>query len=221
MTAPSGRWLAWVWAMSRLALIAMALVVVLRSETGDTFLGVVSHWDVDHFLGLARDGYQIEGEDANRMAFFPGLPIVLAPFIAIGIPGAVAGLIVSAIASAVAAAALHRLGGFWAAALWLIAPAAVFGFVPYTEALFCAFAFWAWERARADRWAAAALLAAGACTVRVSGLFLIGALGIMILTRPMPDGTTPAARVTGWLHRAVWLLIPAAATFAYFLYLFG
>ena len=28
--------------------------------------------------------------------------------------------------------------------------------VPYTESLFCAAAFWAWERARSDRWLAAA-----------------------------------------------------------------
>ena len=58
----------------------------------------------------------------------------------------------------------------------------MFTTVPYTESLFCAAAFWAWERARADRWPAAAVLAASACTLRVSGLFLIGALLVMIIT---------------------------------------
>lgn len=215
-----GRWLAWVWVVSRLALIAMALIVVLRADPGAmTFSSTVSHWDVQHFIGLARDGYRITGPDSTRMAFFPGLPLLLAPFVALGLPGEFVGLVIAAIASAVAAAALFRLGGFWAAALWLIAPAAVFGFVAYTEAPFCAFAFWAWAYAREDRWGPAALLAAGACTFRVSGVFLIGALGIMILTWRMPDGTTTGQRVLGWLRRAVWLLIPAGTVFAYLFYL--
>lgn len=217
----SGRWLAWVWAVSRLALIATALIVVLRADPGTmTFATAVSHWDVQHFVGLARDGYQVAGEDSTRMAFFPGLSILLAPFVALGLPGPLVGLVISAIASAVAAAALFRLGGFWAAALWLIAPTAVFGFVAYTEAPFCACAFWAWVYAREDRWGPAALLAAGACTIRVSGVFLLGALGIMILTRRMPDGTTLGHRILDWLRRLVWLLIPAATVFAYLLYLF-
>ena len=93
--------------------------------------------------------------------------------------------------SAVAAAALLRLGGPWAAVAWLFAPTAVFTVVPYTESLFCAAAFWAWERARADRWAAAAMLAAAACTLRVSGLFLVGALFVMLIT----------TRGTNWPHQ--------------------
>ncbi|WP_432559447.1 hypothetical protein [Granulicoccus sp. GXG6511] len=215
-----GRWVGWVWLMSRLALIAMAVIIVIRADHPTSFTQVVSFWDVEHFLGIATDGYPTVGDDSKRMAFFPGLPMLLAPFIALGLPGEIVGLVISAIASAVAAAALFRLGGPWAAALWLIAPTAVFGFVPYTEALFCAFAFWAWVLAREDRWWPAALLTAGACTVRVSGIFLIGALGLMILTRPMADGTALGQRLLSWLRRAVWLLIPAGAVFAYFLYLF-
>ena len=95
---------------------------------------------------------------------------------------AITGVIISLVGSAVAAAALLRLGGPWAAVAWLFAPTAVFTTVPYTESLFCAAAFWAWERARADRWLAAALLTALACTLRVSGLFLVGALLVMIIT---------------------------------------
>ena len=66
--------------------------------------------------------------------------------------------------------------------------------MPYTESLFCAAAFWAWERARADKWAAAAALAAIACTVRVSGLFLVGALLVlMIADDPRPQRWAGAA----------------------------
>ena len=106
---------------------------------------------------------------------------------------------------------MARLGGPVAAVAWLFAPTAVFTIVPYTEALFCAAAFWAWERARADRWATAALLTAVACTVRVSGLFLVGALAVLALTAAGP-----------WALRArrlVWLLIPTAVLGAFLLYL--
>jgi hypothetical protein len=79
--------------------------------------------------------------------------------------------------------------------------------------MFCAAAFWAWERARADRWVAAALLAALACSVRVSGLFLIGALAVMILT-------TPKVTAVVRLRRLALLLVPAAviAVFATYLH---
>lgn len=218
---PGARWVVWVWIVSRLALAAVALVLLVRG--GDDladFLDQVNNWDVEHFLAIAHDGYRTTGDEAKRIAFFPGFPMLLAPFVALGVPGEIAGLLLSAIGSAAAAMALYRMGGFWAAALWLVAPAAVFGFVPYTEAAFCAFAFWAWERARSDRWTAAALLTTGACLTRVSGLFLIGALGIVILTWPMPDGTPFGRRCAAWLKRARWLLVPAGATFAYFGYLF-
>ncbi|MDO5681580.1 MAG: mannosyltransferase family protein [Propionibacteriaceae bacterium] len=222
MTA--ARWVAWAWLVSRLALIGMALVIIIRADYSTSFLQVVSHWDVQHFLGIARDGYQTTGEDAQRMAFFPGWPLLLAPFMALGLPGAAVGLVISAVASAFAAAALYRLGGRrvgpWAAALWLISPAAVFGFVPYTEALFCALAFWAWFFAKNDRWAIAAVLAAGACAVRVSGVFLVVALGVLILTRPMPAGTALGKRLAAWLRRGLWLLLPVAAVGAYLGYLF-
>jgi len=85
--------------------------------------------------------------------------------------------------------------------------------VPYTESLFCALAFWAWERARADRWLAAALLTSLACTVRVSGLFLIGALLVMIMTSALPT--------TIKLRRAALMLMPAAVIMAFATYLYA
>ena len=115
------------------------------------------------------------------MAFFPALPVILRAGLELGVPIAITGVVLSMLCSAVAAAALIRLGGPWAAIAWLFAPTAV-PTVPYTESLFCAAAFWAWERARSDRWLAAALITAVACTVRVSGLFLVIALVVMIMT---------------------------------------
>ncbi len=206
--AGSGRVVVQAWLASRglLALVALLMAVIGGRSVSD----MVSNWDVQHFAHLALGGYDAEPDGLLR-AFFPGLPLLLGLFATVGVPVAVSGVLLSVAFSAVAAAALYRLGGTWPAVLWLFAPTAVFTVVPYTESLFCAAAFWAWERARRDHWLAAAVLAAAACTVRVSGLFLLGALVVMILTGGF-----------GWrgaLRRLAFLLIPASVLAAFVIYL--
>jgi len=199
------------WLGSRLLIVLVALLLAVRE--GRTVTDMVSGWDVQHFTKLAEGGYFAE-PNGMLMAFFPGLPSILRLFLTLGVPVAIGGVVLSTVCSAVAALALVRLGGPWAAVAWLFAPVAVFTVVPYTESLFCAAAFWAWERARADRWLAAAVLTALACTVRVSGLFLVGALFVMIVT----SSTVP------WvvrLRRMAWLLVPAAVLGAYATYLYS
>lgn len=212
-------WTGAVWLVSRALLVAVAIFVM--KESGRTFSQVLLNWDAEHYVGLARDWYQYTGNTDidKRMAFFPGLPALLKAAMVVGIPGEYAGMAISLLASVFAAAALYRMGGFWAAALWLTAPTAIFTMMPYTESLFCALAFWAWERARSDKWWQVAILASGACAVRVSGLFLIGALGIMILTWRFGPGTSAGDRVLGWLKRAMYLLPPAGVMVLYAAYL--
>ena len=208
--AHRGRVVVQAWVASRGLIAAVALIIAITDNRSLTDL--VSNWDVQHFVRLAEDGYFAE-PDNILMAFFPGLPVLLSLFAQIGVPMAVSGVIISTLCSAVAAAALYRLGGPLAAVAWLFAPTAVFTTVPYTESLFCAAAFWAWERARSDRWLAAAVLASIACTVRVSGVFLVGALLVMIIS----DRIDWHVKV----KRAGLMLIPAAviAGFVGYLYL--
>ena len=209
--AGSGRTVVQAWLASRGLILLVALLITWRE--GRAFERVVAQWDVEHFTSIATAGY-LAREDGTLMAFFPGLPMLLRAGTWVGLPVEITGVVLAMIGSAFAAAALLRLGGPWAAVAWLFAPTAVFTTVPYTEAVFCALAFWAWERGRADRWAAAAVLAAGACTIRVSGLFLVGALFVMIVT----------ARSVGWiekLRRCAWLLVPLAAIGGFVLYLYS
>ena len=198
------------WLASRGLIALVALVLALT--TGRSVTDLVSNWDVQHFSRLAAGGYWADA-DGTLMAFFPGFPGLLSLGLHLGIPVAVSGVVVSLVCSGVAAGALYRLGGPATAVAWLFAPTAVFTVVPYTESLFCAAAFWAWERARSDRWVAAALLAAVACSVRVSGLFLIGALAVMIIT-------TPKVPAVARVQRLALLLVPAAviAVFATYLH---
>jgi hypothetical protein len=208
-SAGEGRIVVQAWLASRglIALVALVLAVVEHRRVGE----MVSNWDVRHFEKLAQYGYLGE-PDRILMAFFPGLSAVLSFGLGLGLPIALTGVVVSLAGSAVAAAALLRLGGPWAAVAWLFAPTAVFTTVPYTESLFCAAAFWAWERARAGRWWAAAVLTAAACTLRVSGLFLIGALLVMILTSRV-DGRTK-------ISRAARMLLPLGVMLAFAGYLY-
>jgi len=198
-----------VWLASR---VAMAGVLVVQSAHQHLPVTQVLHqWDVWHFLAIAGHGY------ANPMdvAFFPGLPALLAAGARLGIAMPVTGVLLALVASALAAWALTRIGGPVAACLWLLAPTAIFTAVPYTEALFCAAAFWAWWFATEDRWLAAAACAGLACTFRVSGLFLIGALAVLAITQIWgKDGW-----VGGLLRRWAWLLVPMAVLGGYELYL--
>ncbi len=206
---PGFGWVVQAWLGSR-GLLALT-AVLLAVTTGRSFADLMANWDVQHFLNLARAGYL---DDPKEMAFFPGLPWLMRLGGAIGVDPLIAGFALSLIASAVAAVALYRMGGVWPAVLWLVAPTAVFTFVPYTESLFCAAAFWAWERARRDRWWQAALLAAAACSLRVSGLFLVGALAVMVLT------TAPGG-LRGRLRRLPWLVIPLLVLAGFATYLHG
>ncbi|NLT29832.1 MAG: hypothetical protein GXX86_05140 [Propionibacterium sp.] len=202
------------WLGSRGLLLLVGVLLALTSDR--TFVDLVGNWDAQHFFAIAERGYP---PGSNEVAFFPGLPGILAFGNLLGVPPVVTGVIVSTVCSLVAALALVRLGGPWASVGWLFAPVAVFTVVPYTEALFCALAFWAWVWARRDTWWSAGLLAGAACAVRVSGLFLLGALAVLVLTEH-GRGAGVATRLRAWTARAVWLLIPVAVLFGYALFLY-
>ncbi|GAB3919181.1 hypothetical protein GCM10011575_29610 [Microlunatus endophyticus] len=197
---------AWIASRGLIALVALLLAVITHRR----LLDMTNNWDAVHFGDLARYGYGFDPK-GELLAFFPGLPWLLRVGLIVGLPTPVTGMIIAGLASAAAAIALMRLGGRWAAVVWLFIPTTVFTTVGYTEALFCALAFWAWERARSDRWAAAAILAGLACTVRVSGLFLVGALAVMIIT-------STRTRWAGRGRRLLWLLIPVAVLAAFVIY---
>ncbi len=177
-----------------------------------------ANWDVAHFDAIARNGYAV----ANDMAFFPGLPLLMRALMTVGIEPALGGVLLSLFGSLAATWALVRIAGAWGAIAWLLVPTGVFTFVGYTESLFCAAAFWAWERATKGRWGAAAVLAAGACTLRVSGIFLIGALAILAWSQAGRGGAKVRGRTSGtawWTRAWAWLLVPVAVVASYATYL--
>ncbi|HQZ00014.1 MAG TPA: mannosyltransferase family protein [Propionicimonas sp.] len=195
------------WFVTRL-LMALVGLWLMVSE-GREFTDLVGNWDVQHFLAIASKGYAAPDD----IAFFPGWPLLLRLASVPGTSMVVMGTFLALLASGFAAAALFRLAGAPAAIAWLLAPTAVFTMVPYTESVFCAAAFWAWERATAKQWAAAAVLASVAAAVRVSGVFLIVALVVLALT------SGGSSRDKG--KRLLWLLFPVFVVVAYLAYLYS
>lgn len=219
------------WLGTRLLLV-LALVWLMVSEGRG--LDELDNWDVEHYLRIATDGYT----DPTKYAFFPGWPMLLRLVGLTGLPMLGIATVLALVFSGLAAAALYRMAGAAAAIAWLLAPTAIFTAVGYSESIFCAAAFWAWERASSRHWAAAALLAAVATSVRVSGVFLLGALVILALTQERFLGpevpvsarasgslraVLPDSTLTLWqarLRRLAWLLIPVAVLAGYTVYLY-
>lgn len=212
-----------------LAWIAAWLFVTDAAPAGP-WLARWDRWDAGIFVSIARDGYFGPGLEPTNVAFFPGFPMALWLVHLLARNWTMAGLLVSLAAGTVAAAALGKLAGDEvlitdtdaepvragaqgaanAVFFFALAPAAVFLAAGYSESLFAAFAFSAWWAARRDRWVLAVLLAAGASTVRVNGLFLAAAIALEFLL------AGPERR--RWQQLPL-LVVPVLPTFGYLLYL--
>lgn len=218
-----------IWLASRVSVFVVAGAVgwlfVGADDQVVSWLSRWERWDFVHFRGIAEYGYGGEPTGVPNEAFFPGLPVLLWLGGLIGLPYVFTGLLVSFVVGAVAALALSRLGdleggpgtGRLAVVAWVFAPPAVFLAAPYTESLFLGLAIPAWLAARRGKWAHAGVLAAAACTVRVSGVFLAAALVVEWLTARYGNraGRSPTS---GWSD-AGWLLLPAIPLAAWMAYL--
>lgn len=210
------------WFVSRIGIFLLALSAPLLFNRGSDYPNVWRawlQWDVWHFKAIAEFGYNNgEPSGAPLAAFFPGLPVLMHLGDRLGLGYVGGGVVVSLIASAAAGLALARLAqyefpqlkelGPKAALFWFTAPVGVFLAAPYTEALFCAFAFPGWLAARQGRWARAAIFVALASTVRVSGIFLAVALVVEFVTSKKRD----------WLA-IPWLVLPAVPVLGFMAYL--
>lgn len=232
---PTGQAALGIWLLSRLALVVLvagtgwfAGVFAQGGRPASRFLERWTQWDVALLIEIARYGYggdPTEAPDPGLPAFFPGMPLALRAVHLVVPDWRVAALLTSFLAGAVAVVALARLAerdgppgaGPYAVAALVLSPWAVFLFAGYTEALFLAFALPAWLLARDDRWAGAALLAAGAATVRITGVFLAVALAVQFLVsmhRRRGEEGAP-----GWA-RAPWLVVPFVPPVLYSAYLY-
>ncbi|MFJ3632821.1 mannosyltransferase family protein [Streptomyces sp. NPDC090112] len=224
---PADREVLWLYLATRIGIWATAGAVGWlfpadgQSHRPASLLGPWQQWDWGLYLRIAQDGYFPAGAGPwttgwdNREAFLPGFPLTLRAVHAVVPSWAAAGALISFVAGAVAVLALARIArarlsdtdaGRRAVLFLLVSPCAVFLAAGYTESLFLALALPAWLAAQRGNWPAAAVLACLACSVRITGLFLVAALALhFVLT----------ARGRRDWRSAPWLLLPALAPGAY------
>ena len=174
--------------VSRLWLVAATVVAahltlpaVLSQPTSDPFWQTWRRWDADIYAHIAVVGY-LPSEAHATPAFFPLFPLLehlVAPLFAGNTY--LAGLLITNIAWFFALFELYQLAqrdfgpatARGAVLALTVFPMAFFGFVPYPEALFLAFAIASLCQMRQQHWVSAALLGGLAALTRQAGLFLI------------------------------------------------
>jgi hypothetical protein len=212
-----------------LVLVAAVVVAPLLAVQGRELhpapwpLDRLAGWDTWHFTRIAERGYLPPGLPCCDQAFFPGYPALIRLLMPVTAGSALAaGVIVSLVAGLAAAVLLRRLAlelsgnervARTAVLFLALAPFGVFLSAVYSEALFLALSLGAWLAAVRHRWWLAGAVAAGAALVRVNGLFLAVALGVLYLGQLRADGERrPRPDVLA-------LGLPALATAGYFGYL--
>lgn len=191
---------------------AVLAVIVFRPEAlpGGSLLGLWERWDAPHFFEVARYGYGPPADPA-RIVIFPLFPALIAVVSIVTTP-LLAGMVIAFGATLASAAGLYRLirldDSRSTARLGVLAmsvfPTAFALVAPYSEAVFLAFAIWAFLFARTGRWPAAGVCALLAGLARIHGVFIL-----------------PALVVEYWLARrrierdAAWLLLGAGGPLIY------
>jgi hypothetical protein len=209
------------WLASRLLLMLTVATVVSIQQAAqvapagsgfDRVLGYFTFWDSAMYLRIAEVGYLPPDLPCCDQVFLPGYPFTVRAFAVLtGTSLTLAGIVVSVLAGSVAAGLMWYLGtsttgdervGDNAALFLAVAPYGVFFSVVYTESLFLMFCLGAWAAATRRNWWLAGALAAGATSVRINGLFLLAALGVMYLVQLHAEGRlTFGAQRVGELDR--------------------
>jgi hypothetical protein len=191
---------------------AVLAVIVVRPEAlpQGSFLRVWEHWDAPHFFEVAKYGYGPPADPA-RIVIFPLFPALIAIGSLVTEP-LIAGMVISFGATLASAVGLYRLirldanraTGRLGVLAMSVFPTAFSLVAPYTEAVFLAFAIWAFLFARTGRWREAGICSLFAGLARIHGAFIL-----------------PALAVEYWLARrridrdAAWLLLGAGGPLIY------
>jgi hypothetical protein len=174
-------------------------VIYARSH-GYAAFGRLDTYDAPRLLRLADRGYDplipgyLRGKPTtSNIAFFPLYPLVVRVVAALPLISTLAaGYLVTAVSGLVAAVGLDRfgrrlvgradgatagrLGGLVFVALWATWPHSVVLAMPYTEALYVAFAVWSMLALLDGRWVTAGVLCLVAGATRSLGVALAGAI---------------------------------------------
>ena len=188
VSAPVRARLSWLWAtLAHGALVAVAVLVVVRLGYAGNLAQAVSQWDTLWYIKIAIHGYPAAA--APSWAYFPLYPFTIVALDLIRLSPLISGLAVSLVGTMAFAYCLQRLsslefgpeGASWAPWLVLMSPFGAFFAFAYTEGLFFALAAGSLLCARRGRFGWAAVLAALATATRPTGIALAPALAVEAL----------------------------------------
>ena len=188
-----------IWTMSKLSILLFSYIslwILTELEAQDlkfkdklvTFwdLSIWNQWDVTNYISIAEKGYSISELETN-IAFFPGFPLIIKLFAYLPVTFIQSAFIVTFVGGIFASIFLNKLAikegdvSYSTLIAWVLAPMSLFLFIPYSESLFCGFAFAAWYFAKQNKWFISGLLIFSASMIRVNGIFLTVAIIVMFL----------------------------------------
>lgn len=199
------------WAASRavIGLVMLGIAPWVAAPPGGTApeLGweVLAPWDGGWYLRIAAEGYDYAPDGRQHsIAFFPLYPLLIRAGIALGLPGAAAGTLISHLAML---GALCLLFGWvrdrhgpsaarWACAVAAWFPMALFGSLVYAEGLFLLLSIGALRAYEQGRYGWAAACGALAAATRVTGVVLAPAMAWAAWRERKPAAAWVAAGLT-------------------------
>ena len=160
-----------------------------RPDGPITLLSHTSNWDSNWYLVISKDWYHT---NLASSVFYPLFPLLLMTLNVVSfglVDQLLIGFILNTIALFLAIFALVKIADFfvakkyrwWVVAIFLASPAAIFLHFLYTEAIFCAIAFWAYLFALRREWWKMAVLLAILTSARLPAILFIALCALEFL----------------------------------------
>ena len=152
------------------------------------------HWDALWWLSVAEVGYvadpQLKAE--QNIVFYPLFPLCIRVVNLLGVPMVLASLLVVNGLMLLVTCLLYRLvvrrsgvaAARWTLAFWLAFPSAMFGVVPYSEALLAVLSVLAMQSLLEQKYVTSGLWCGLASALKNQGVIIGGALVVPFLTGP-------------------------------------
>ncbi|MBE9609316.1 mannosyltransferase family protein [Chitinilyticum piscinae] len=156
----------------------------------ESFREIWVRWDAFHYLGIADQGYVNQGDERNRLVFFPLYPLLIAALKLLGLNSFQAATLLSVSFFCAACVMLYRLTeretgdkqcAWLACALLAFYPFSFFYGMPYTESLFLLLTISFFWFMRQQAWLLAGISGMLAALTRNQGLLLLAPLVIELV----------------------------------------
>lgn len=194
------------WLASRGLIVLFALVTGVLVPSSDrgldpsvpSALAPLGAWDTGWYLDVARYGYSVDygqvGLVETNLAFFPGLPMLMAGALTLGLNPFAVSFAVANLAFLGSLMGLHSLTAtLWSRrladrAVWCLAlfPPSIFASLAYTEGLTLALVIGAALAAVRRNPLLAGVLAAGATMMRPTGVLVALLVALLLMREPGP-----------------------------------